>query len=86
MAVLGRLAVDGLGEVEFLDDDAGSEVEVVEDDADELSGRVVGGAVRLDEHGEGLGDTDGVGELHQRASGQFRVHEGLGDPSGKIGG
>lgn len=86
MAVLGRLAVDGLGEVEFLDDDAGPEVEVVEDDADELGRGPVGGAVAFDEHGERLGDTDGVGELHEGTSGEFRVHQRLGDPSGQVRG
>lgn len=60
VAVLGGLVVDGVGEVEFLDNDTGTEVEVVEDDLDQLFRGLVGGSVCLDEHGEGLGNTDGV--------------------------
>lgn len=36
MTVLGGLVVDGVGKVEFFDDDAGAEVEVVVDDLDKL--------------------------------------------------
>lgn len=38
MAILCRLAVDGSGEIELLDNDARSEVEVVVDDLHELVG------------------------------------------------
>jgi hypothetical protein len=86
VAVLGRLEVDGVDEVEFLDDDTGAEVEVLVDDFDELVGRLVRGAVRLDEEGEGLGDTDGVRELDECAAGELGGHERLGDPARKVGG
>ncbi len=49
VAVLRRLEVDRLDEVELLDDDTWSHVEVVADDLDELVGALVGGAVGLDE-------------------------------------
>jgi hypothetical protein len=86
VTVLGGLEIDGVDEVEFLDDDTGAEIEVLVDDFDELSGRLVRGAVGLDEHGEGLGDTDGVGKLDERAAGELGVHERLGDPARKVGG
>jgi hypothetical protein len=86
VAVLSGLEVDRVDEVEFLDDHTGAEVEVLVDDLDELAGRLVGGAVGLDEHGEGLGDTDGVGELDECAAGELGVHERLGDPARKVGG
>lgn len=36
MTVLGRLEVDWFGEIQFLDDDAGSHVEILLDDLHEL--------------------------------------------------
>lgn len=47
VAVLGRLAVDGLGEVQVLDDDTGTHVEVLADDLNELVGGLVRGAVEI---------------------------------------
>jgi hypothetical protein len=86
VTVLGCLEVDGVGQVELLDNDTGAEVEVVEDDLDKLFRGLVRGAVGLDEEGEGLGDTDGVGELDEGAAGELGVHERLGDPARKVGG
>lgn len=84
VAVLGGLAVDGVDEVELLDNDTGAHVEVGLDDLDELGGALVGGAVGLDEDGERLGDTDGVGELDKGTTGKLGVDERLGDPAGKV--
>lgn len=50
VTVLCRLAIDRPSEVEFLDDDARSEVEVALDDLHEFFGRSIGGTVGLDEH------------------------------------
>lgn len=47
MAVLGGLVVDGLSQVELLDDDTGAEVEVLQDNVNELVVVLVGGAVVL---------------------------------------
>lgn len=85
MAVLGGLAVDGVGEVKLLDDDTGAHVEVGVDDLDELLGALLGGAVGLNEDGERLGDTDGVRELDESTTGELGVNEGLGDPTGEVG-
>ena len=85
MAVLGGLKVDWLGQIQLLDDHTRSEVEVGVDDVDELIGGAVGGAVRVDEDGEGFGNTDSVGELHEGAAAKLRVYEGFGDPAGKVG-
>lgn len=63
MTVLGGLEVDGLGQVKLADNDTGTEVKVVADDLDKLLGGLVGGTVGVDIEGEGLGDTNGVGEL-----------------------
>ena len=84
VAVLRGLAIDGVGEVELLDDDARPEVEVLADDLDELVGRLERGAVRLDEDGEGLRHADGVRQLHQAAPRQLRVHQRLGDPPREV--
>jgi hypothetical protein len=85
VAVLSGLEVDGVDEVEFLDDDTGTEVKVLLDDVYELIGRLVRGAVGLDEEGEGLGDTDSVGKLNECAAGQLGVDERLGDPAREVG-
>lgn len=85
MAVLGGLEVDGLGKVELLDDDTGAEVEVVADDLDKLIRGLVGGAVGIDVDGEGLSDTDGVGELDEGTAGKTGGDEGLGDPATDVG-
>ena len=84
VAVLGGLAVDGVDEVELLDNDTGAHVEVGLDDLDELGGALVGGAVGLDEDGERLSDTNGVGELDKGATGELGVDERLGNPAGKV--
>jgi hypothetical protein len=86
VTVLGRLEVDGVGQVELLNNDTGAEVEVVEDDLDKLFRGLVRGAVGLDEQGEGLGDTDGVRQLDECAAGELGVHERLGDPARKVSG
>jgi hypothetical protein len=85
VAVLGCLAVDWLDEVELLDDDTWAHVEVVPDNLDELLRAAVRCAVGLDEYGERLGNTNGVGELYKCAAGELGVDERLGDPAGKVG-
>ena len=85
VAVLGRLEVDGVGELELLDNDTGAEVEVVLDDLNELIRRLVRSAIGLDEERQGLSDTDGVGKLDKRTAGQLGVDERLGDPAGEVG-
>lgn len=47
VAVLGGRGVDGLGKVKLLDDDTGTQVEVVPDDLDQLLRGLVGGTVGL---------------------------------------
>ena len=86
VTVLGSGAVDGLDEVEFLDNNTRAQVEVVADDLDKLLRGLVRGAVRLHEDRQGLGDTDGVGELHQRSAGQLGRDQGFGDPSSQVSG
>jgi len=60
VTILGGLAVDRVGEVEFLDNNTRSKVEVLEDDIDQLSTALVAGAVGLYEEGQWLGNTDRV--------------------------
>ena len=85
VAVLGGLAVDGVDKVELLDNDTGAHVEVGVDDLNKLLGAAVRGAVGLNEDGEGLGDTNGVGELDESTASKLGVDEGLGDPTGEVG-
>ncbi len=85
MSVLGRPEVDGLGQIEFLDDHAGPHVEVLLDDSHQFVRAPVRSSIRLDEDGQRLRNTNGVRKLDQRPSGQFGRHERLGDPPGEIG-
>lgn len=85
VTVLGSLSVDGTGKVKVLDDDTGTQIEVVADDLDQLVGGLVGGTVGLDEDGEGLSDTNGVGELDKGTTGQAGLDQRLGDPAGDVG-
>jgi hypothetical protein len=85
VTVLGGLEVDGLGKVELLDNDTGAEIKVLADDLDELIRRLLRGTVGLDEDGEGLGDTNGVGELDKGTAGKAGVNKGLGDPTADVG-
>lgn len=82
---LGSLVVDGLGQVELLDNDTGSHVEVGTDNVNELLGALLRSAVAIDVDGARLSDTDGVGQLDQSAAAELGVDEGLGDPSGEVG-
>lgn len=85
MTVLGRLEVDGLGKVELLDNDTGAEIEVLADDLDELIRGLLRSTVGLDEDGEGLSDTNGVGELDKDTAGKAGMNKGLGDPTTNVG-
>lgn len=86
MAVLGRLVVDGVRQVELLDNYTGPQIEVLMDDLHQLVGALGAGAVRLDKDAEWLCNADGIRQLHQAATGEFGEHEGFGDPSCEIGG
>lgn len=86
VAVLGRLQVDGPCQVELLDDDTGAHVEVLADNLDELVRGLGGGAVGVDKDGQGLSDTNGVGQLDQGTAGKAGGDQGLGDPTGQVGG
>jgi hypothetical protein len=86
VAVLGSLEVDGLGKVQLAHNDTRTEVKVVLDDLDELVRGLAGGAVCLDEDGEGLSDTDGVRQLDEGAASKLGVDEGLGNPASDVSG
>jgi len=86
VTVRGGLEVDWLLEVELLDDDSRSEIPVALDDLDELGIGLLSGSVRVDEDGQWLSDTDGVRELNENSLGETGSDEGLGDPSGSVGG
>lgn len=85
MTVLGGQAVNWLGKIELLDNDTRPHVKVLADDGHELLGGLIGGTVGLNEHGQWLGDTNGVRELHESAAGELGVDERLGYPSSKVG-
>lgn len=84
VTVRGGLEVDGTGQVQFLDDDTGSQVKVVLDDFDQFFRRTVRGAVGVDVDRQRFGDTNGVRELHQGSSGEASVDQRLGNPSGGV--
>lgn len=74
----GRRWVLDEGEEAKRTDDSGSEVEVLVDNLNEVLVRVPRGSVGVDEDGERLSDTDGVGELDEDSSSESGGDEGLG--------
>lgn len=60
VTVLSGLEVDGVNEVQLLDNDTGAEVEVLVDNLHKLVRGLLRGAVGLNEQGKRLGDTDSV--------------------------
>lgn len=85
MTVLGSLEVDGLGQVELLDNDTRTQVKVVADDLDQLVRGLLRGAVGVDVDRQGLGDTNGVRQLNQGTAGQTSSDQRLGDPATDVG-
>lgn len=85
VTVLGSLEVDWLGQVELLDDNSWAEIEVLADNLLELIRGVVRGSVGVDEDGEWLRDTDGVGKLDESTSAELGVNQRLGDPASDVG-
>ncbi len=83
MAVLGGLLVDRSEEVEFLNDVARAEVEVLANNADEvlISKAILHCAVGLDVNGERVGETDGVGDLNKDSVSEASSDQGLGNVS-----
>ena len=79
VAVCRRLAVDGLLEVEGLDHDSGAQVEVLLDERDNVSVRVLRGAVGVDKETNGASDTDGVGRLDENTTSNARGDDRLGN-------
>lgn len=85
VTVLGGLAVDGAVEAELAHNDTRAEIKVVADDLNELSRGLLGGAVGVDVDGEGLSNTNGVGELDEGTAGEASSDKGLGDPATDVG-
>ncbi len=61
MAVLGRLTVYRVRQVQLPHYDTGSKIKVLPDDVDQLVGGSARCAVALDEYRQWFGDSDGVG-------------------------
>jgi hypothetical protein len=72
------LEVLGPLEAELLDNDTRTEIPIVLDDLDELGIGLLASAVGVDVDGEGLGNTDGVGELNENAASKASGDEGFG--------
>lgn len=85
VTVLGRLEVDGLGQVKLLDNDTRPHVKVLLDNLHKLVAALLRSAVGLNKDGEGLGNTNGVRQLNQSAAGQASGDQRLGDPTTKVG-
>lgn len=89
VAVRGRLLEDRPAQGQVAQEASGAEVEVVVDNLHQVLVRLaragLGGAVRVDVDGQGVGDADRVGQLHQDAVAEAGAHEGLGHPAGGVG-
>jgi hypothetical protein len=88
VSISSGLLVDRAGELEVTDDASRAEIEVVEDDRKEIRVGLssLDSAIGINEHGEGLGDSDGIGDLDQAAASELRGNEGLSDPTNSVSG
>ena len=84
VTVRRSLKVLRLLETERLDNETRAEVEVLANDLDQLLVGLLAGTVCIDEDGEGLSNTDGVGELDESTAGETTSDQGLGDPAGSV--
>jgi hypothetical protein len=82
--VLCGLEVDRLGQVELLDNDTRSQIEVLIDDLDKLIRGFIRGAVCIDEDREWLSNTNGVRKLDQCTAGKLSIDQRLGNPAGEV--
>jgi len=86
VTVGGQLLELRLLQFEVADDAAGAEIKIALNDLAELIIRHDATAVGIDEHGEGLDYSDGIGDLHEGALGETIGNQGLGSPAGRVGG
>mmetsp|Transcript_48062 Transcript_48062/g.94926 ORF Transcript_48062/g.94926 Transcript_48062/m.94926 type:complete len:307 (+) Transcript_48062:1372-2292(+) len=88
VAVGSGLLEDGFLEFQISLDAPRTEVEGGLDDLQDLLICVPGlvGPVRVDEHGQGVSDTDGVRDLDKAALGESGCNNGLGGPASSVGG
>ncbi|GMT05538.1 hypothetical protein PENTCL1PPCAC_27712, partial [Pristionchus entomophagus] len=84
VAVASSLLEDRALESEILQDESGSEVEVLVDNAEQLELAQWRGVVRDDGDGEGLGHADGVRHLDEAAEADACLHQRLGHPTGTV--
>ena len=86
VSVGGELLELRLLELKVADDAARAEIKVALDDLAQLIVGLDTGAVRVDEHGEGLDDTDGVRDLDKGALGEAGGNQRLRGPASGVGG
>lgn len=86
MSKRSSLEIDRSLELQVAHDDARAQVEVVLHDLQDLLIGLRSSSIGVDEQGHWVGNTDGVGDLHEAAVGQTGSHDGLGDPAGSVGG
>jgi len=86
VSVASGLVVDGLPEIELLDDVSGAEVEVLLDDVKDLSVALLASSVGVNVDGKGISNTNSIRELDKASPAELGSHKGLGDPAGSISG
>lgn len=79
------LGIDGAAQVEGLDDGSRAQVKVGVDDGQQFFVGLGTSSVGVDVDRGGLGNTDGIRDLHEAALGQLGGNQGLGDPAASIG-
>lgn len=84
MTVLSCLKVDWLGQVEILDDDTGSQVEIGADDGNKFVRGLIRGTVGVNKDGKWLCNADSIRELDECTTSELGIDQRFGDPSGKV--
>lgn len=85
MSKRSSLEIDWSLELQIAHNDTRAQVKVVLHDLHDLLVGFRSSSIGVDEQGHWVGNTNGVGDLHEATVGQTGSHDGLSDPAGSVG-
>ena len=85
MSKRSSLEIDWSLQLQIAHYDTRAQVKVVLHDLQDLLVGFRSSSIGVDEQGHWVGNTNGVGDLHEAAVGQTGSHDGLSDPAGSVG-
>jgi hypothetical protein len=85
VTIRSGLKVDGTSELKIAHQTSRAEIEVLLNDLEEFAIRFGTSTIRINEYGEGMRNTDSIGDLNQHTTSELGGNERLGDPTAGIG-